>query len=230
VAGLVDSLADALGGEFASYADPVRAAGARAYMRDQFPFYGIPAPQQRSIARTVTQGLDPPTQSELVGVAQLCWDRDERAWQYFACWYLRRHVPGRPPSLLASVGSLITTKSWWDTVDSLAAHAVGTLVAEHAELASSMDAWIGSENLWLARTALIHQLAYKTSTDADRLFRYCLLRASDRDFFIRKAIGWALREYSKTDARAVRQFVVDHADALAPLSRREALKWLSRRA
>jgi 3-methyladenine DNA glycosylase AlkD len=92
-----------------------------------------------------------------------------------------------------------------------------------------MDDWVEAENFWLARTAILHQLSAKRSTDAERLFRYCSVRSADKEFFIRKAIGWALREYSKTDERAVRSFVEDNAE-LSPLSRTEALKWLERRA
>jgi 3-methyladenine DNA glycosylase AlkD len=91
-----------------------------------------------------------------------------------------------------------------------------------------MDAWIRHDDIWLARTAIIHQLHCKSATDADRLFDYCLRRAHDSDFFIRKAIGWALREYSKTDASAVRRFVREHDVELSGLSKREALKWIER--
>ena len=131
--------------------------------------------------------------------------------------------------MLADVEPLITSKSWWDTVDSLAGHTVGVLVAQHPELASTMDEWISSEDIWLARTAILHQLGYKAKTDRDRLFAYCLRRAADREFFIRKAIGWALREYSKTDAKAVHAFVRTNAGTLSSLSSKEALKWLERR-
>jgi 3-methyladenine DNA glycosylase AlkD len=224
-----DLLSD-LEAAFVAQADPRRAAGARAYMRDQFPFYGIPAPAQRLIAREVTSVLPVPTESDLVRAVRACWRKPEREWQYFACWYLRRHVRGSPADLLTAVEPLITTKSWWDTVDTLASHTVGGLVAQHAELASTMDDWIGSDDVWLARTAILHQLGYKAETDADRLFGYCLRRAGDREFFIRKAIGWALREYSKTDGKAVRAFVLANADTLTALSRKEALKWLARRA
>ena len=219
----------ALEAAFVARADPVRAAGARAYMRDQFPFYGIPAPEQKLIAREVTSGLPVPTEHELVSTARACWRKPEREWQYFACWYLRRHVRGRSAGMLTDVQPLITTKSWWDTVDSLAGHTVGGLVAQHPELASTMDEWVESDDIWLARTAILHQLGYKASTDADRLFAYCLRRAADREFFIRKAIGWSLREYSKTDGKAVRAFVRANAGTLSPLSSKEALKWLERR-
>jgi 3-methyladenine DNA glycosylase AlkD len=87
-----------------------------------------------------------------------------------------------------------------------------------------MDEWIADEDLWVARTALLHQLRYKDATDADRLFAYCLLQSGHSDFFIRKAIGWCLREYAKTDPGAVRSFVAESGSRLAPLSVREALK------
>jgi 3-methyladenine DNA glycosylase AlkD len=101
---------------------------------------------------------------------------------------------------------------------------VGPLVARHPALVATMDAWVGEENLWLARTAILHQLRYGGGTDADRLFRYCLAQSAHRDFFIRKAIGWALREYAKTDPVAVTSFVRSHESQLSPLSVREALK------
>jgi 3-methyladenine DNA glycosylase AlkD len=101
---------------------------------------------------------------------------------------------------------------------------VGPLLTRHRELGAVMDAWIGSPNLWLVRTALLHQLNHKTDTDAVRLFRYCRTQAGHRDFFVRKAIGWALRQYARTDPDAVRRFVADNE--LSPLSVREATKHL----
>ena len=108
---------------------------------------------------------------------------------------------------LDDVGRYITTKSWWDTVDGLAAWTAGPLVAANPELLATMDRWIVSDNICLARTAIIFQLGYKDRTDADRLFRYAAARAEDTEFFIRKAIGWALRQYAREDADAGRAFV-----------------------
>jgi 3-methyladenine DNA glycosylase AlkD len=210
--------------------DPVRAAGASAYMRDQFPFFGIPAPVQQRIAREVTKGLRPPSENELARISLRCWKEAEREWQYFACGYVRKYIAVASPDFISTARRLITTKSWWDTVDSLAGRTVGQLVAAHPTLIATMDEWIRSDDIWLARTAILHQLHHRQATDADRLFAYCVLRASDKEFFIRKAIGWALREYSKTDERAVRRFVADHTDELSGLSRTEALKWLERTA
>jgi 3-methyladenine DNA glycosylase AlkD len=130
------------------------------------------------------------------------------------------------PALLPTVQELITTKSWWDTVDTLAAHTVGPLVAAYPGLVDTMDAWVTDANMWLVRTAILHQLRYKERTDAERLFRYCTVQASHRDFFVRKAIGWALRDYARTDPEAVRRYVEEHRSILAPLSVREASKHL----
>jgi 3-methyladenine DNA glycosylase AlkD len=208
--------------------DPARAQGMKAYMRDQFAFLGIPTPERRALDRTILDSLPPPSQRELQAIARGCWELPEREFQYFATDHLQRHVRRCRSSLLPSVRRLIVTKSWWDTVDALAARVVGPLVAADAQLGAEMDAWLESPNLWLARSAILHQLTFKDATDAERLFDYCLARAADTDFFLRKAIGWALREYSKTDASAVRRFVRSHERELSPLSQREALKRLTR--
>ena len=122
--------------------------------------------------------------------------------------------------------ALITTNSWWDTVDALAVHVVGTMVHRHRELAAVMDRWIDADDFWLARTAILHQLRWKSDTDTSRLFTYALRRAADNEFFIRKAIGWALRVYATTDPDAVRTFVDRHEDTLSALTQREARKHL----
>jgi 3-methyladenine DNA glycosylase AlkD len=217
-----------LEGLFDASRDEAKAAAMTRYMRDLFPFYGIPAPAQREIYRTALGGAPVPAEADLRSVARSCWERHEREWQYFACGYLRQHGRIASPRFIKTVELLITNKSWWDTVDSLAAHTTGPLVRRWPELTKVMDRWIGSDNFWLARTAILHQLGYKSATDADRLFDYCLRRAADSEFFVRKAIGWALREYSKTDPDAVASFVGDHGSKLSGLSRREALKWLER--
>ena len=113
-----------------------------------------------------------PSEADLRDAASACWRRREREYQYFACFWLRRHIGVASPRLLDTARTLITTRSWWDTVDTLAADTVGPLVRRHPDLISTMDEWIDDENLWLARTAILHQLTYKQGTDADRLFRY----------------------------------------------------------
>uniref|UniRef100_A0AAU2JL75 DNA alkylation repair protein n=1 Tax=Streptomyces sp. NBC_00049 TaxID=2903617 RepID=A0AAU2JL75_9ACTN len=221
---LADTLLKRLTRTYAQAADPVRARAMTAYMKDVAPFLGIPTPLRRELSKTVTKDTPRPSEADCAALALRCWELPEREYHYFAVDYLRRHVPRCSSGLLPVVRHLITTVPWWDTVDLLAAHTVGPLVAADPALAEVMDEWIADEDLWLARTALLHQLRYKSATDTGRLFGYCRRRADHPDFFIRKAIGWCLREYAKTDPGAVRAFVEAERGSLAPLSVREALK------
>jgi 3-methyladenine DNA glycosylase AlkD len=199
-----------------------------AYMRGKFPFLGIATPERRRLTAAAFAGIPPPGEGELGELLGHLWERPEREYQYAGCDLAAKHAGGCGPAFLDTTRTLITTKSWWDTVDALASGVAGPLVARYPETVAVMDRWIASPNLWLARSAILHQLRSKQRTDAGRLFRYCELRMPDEDFFIRKAIGWALREYSKTDSEAVRTFVAAHP-GLSGLSKREALLWLEGR-
>jgi 3-methyladenine DNA glycosylase AlkD len=223
---LASSVLDRLTPAYQRAADPARAVAMRAYMRDQFPFLGIPAPRQRQLGREVLAGLASPAEADLREVCTACWHLPEREYQYFACDWLRRHAGICSAGFLATARQLITTRSWWDTVDILATRVVGTLVRRHPQLVSTMDEWADDDNIWLVRTAILHQLTYRDATDADRLFRYCLARSGHPDFFIRKAIGWALRQYARTAPDAVRGFLAAQGSRLSPLSVREAAKHL----
>ncbi|WP_329388165.1 DNA alkylation repair protein [Streptomyces sp. NBC_01351] len=221
---LADTLLERLTGTYAQAADPVRADAMAAYMKDVAPFLGIPTPQRRELSKVVTKDTPRPAESDCAALALRCWRLPEREYHYFAVDYLRRHVSRCSSGFLPVVRHLVVTVPWWDTVDLLAAHTVGPLVAADPAPAAVMDEWIEDEDLWLARTALLHQLRYKGATDADRLFAHCRRQAGHPDFFLRKAIGWALREYAKTDPGAVRAFVEAERGSLSPLSVREALK------
>ncbi|MDJ0384859.1 DNA alkylation repair protein [Streptomyces sp. G-G2] len=221
---LADTLLSRLTEVFPAAADPAAAPAMAAYMKDIGPFLGIARPRRRALAKAVTKDTAPPAESDCAALALHCWLLPEREYRYFAVDYLRRHVTHCGPGFLPVVRHLIVTEPWWDTIDALAAHTVGPLVAAGPGPAAVMDEWIGDENLWIARTALLHQLRYKGATDADRLFAYCLRQAGHPDLFIRKAIGWCLREYAKTDPAAVRAFVAERREQLSPLSVREALK------
>lgn len=212
---------------FAPAADPVRAAGTEAYMRGQFRFMGLTTAERRGLGAAALAGLPAPSEAELAAVARALWAQPEREFQYAACDYLRAHVSVAGPSFVEVVRELVMTKSWWDTVDTLAAHTGGPLVRRHPGLALVMDAWATDAYFWVARTAILHQLGFKAATDADRLFRYCRLRAADREFFPRKATGWALRQYAAVDAQAVEDFVRSTPE-LSGLSVREAMKGVLR--
>jgi 3-methyladenine DNA glycosylase AlkD len=198
-------------------------------MRDMFPFLGIPTGERRALQRAVLAGLPRTTEADLVDLSKTLYDRPEREYQYVAVDHLVRHVKVCGPGFLATARELITTKSWWDTVDGLAAKVVGPLVLAYPGLAEEMDRWIEDDDIWVARSAILHQLTFKGATDAARLFRYCGRRSADREFFIRKAIGWALREYSKTDPVAVPAFIAENDTRLSGLSKREGMLWITGR-
>jgi 3-methyladenine DNA glycosylase AlkD len=213
---------------FEAARNPAEAGPMRAYMRDQFFYLGLRKPEREALERPIYKALtkDALDQAALVALARACWDRDEREYQYFALSVLRRFARHLGPDFIDTAQFLITTRSWWDSVDEISHSLVGPLVARHHELVAVMDRWIEHDNLWLRRTAILHQNRYRADTDRARLFRYCLAQAHEKEFFIRKAIGWALRDYAKTEPDAVRAFVEQNDERLSGLSKREALKHL----
>jgi len=207
-------------------ADPDKVDSMTRYMRDQFPFLGVTSPMLRQAIKPFLAAGADADGDELVVAARWCWDQSEREFQYVGTLLLRRWIRALEANHIEDLEYLITTKSWWDTVDSLAAWSVGPLVAANQDLLVVMDQWIEDEDIWLARTAIIHQLSYKDATDGDRLFRYAEARAADTEFFIRKAIGWALRQYARQEPDRVRTFVEQRRDQFSGLTVREALKHL----
>lgn len=205
--------------------NPELAAPMSRYLLDQFPFLGLRTPALVAALAPILSAAMPFAGDEefLATAARKLWRLPEREYHHAAAYVLYRQQKRLTPVSLALLRELITTNSWWDSVDALATRCVGPLVARHGRLAAEMDAWSQDTNMWIRRAAIIHQLGYKDRTDTARLFAYCAANARDPEFFIRKAIGWALRQYARTDARAVVRFVTDHPE-LSNLSKREALK------
>lgn len=207
--------------------DPIRAASMAAYMKYHFVFLGIPTPERRKlvahIEQTAKQEL---SAAQLLALAALLYQQNAREYHYCALDLLVRCQHKLSTTDLAALETLITTHSWWDSVDTLAAKIIGPLVKREPTLLSTMDMWAQHSNLWLRRIAILYQLSWKQDTDTTRLFGYCLLNAAEPDFFIRKAIGWALRQYARVAPQAVLEFVTAHQQQLAPLSVSEALKHL----
>ncbi|MEM7284779.1 MAG: DNA alkylation repair protein [Actinomycetota bacterium] len=220
--GLVARLSEA----FADEADPERAAHQSAYLRGQYEFFGLAAPRHKAVLADALRTLDRPALADLDAFARAAYRKPQREWHYAAVKTLRRNARVLDPTAVPLVHHLVTTHSWWDTVDEIASHLAGTLVDRHPETAQVMDEWVASDDMWLARTAILHQLRFKHETDVDRLFGYCLARADEADFFYRKAIGWALRQYARTDPDAVRRFCTEHETRLSRLSLAEARKHL----
>jgi len=196
----------------------------QAYMKGKFNFLGVKTPARRVASKLFIAAGEGADSAELVAAATALWALEEREYQQVGCDLLRRWSSRLEPDAIESLENLITTKSWWDTVDVLAARVIGPLVARHPELRTVMDDWIADDNMWLVRTAILHQLFYKDATDTARLFGYAVAQMGHTDFFIRKAIGWSLRQYARIDPAAVLAFVTEHDSGLSGLTKREALK------
>lgn len=214
---------DALGAQFSAAADPAVAEGQAAYMKHRFRFFGIKATERRQIQQAFFRQAGLPAVQDWPEWMYEAYAREEREYHYAANELTARLLRKLPETAIDTLHMMIVSHSWWDSVDFIAADLVGPLLMRYPGLARMMDEWIEDDNIWLARTALLHQLRYKDKTDAPRLFSYCEKRAGDTEFFIRKAIGWALRQYAYTAPEAVYSFVDAHP-GLSGLSRREALK------
>lgn len=207
------------------HADSTRAAAMHRYMKGNFPYFGIPSPLRRELLRTWKAELGKPDRDYWISFMHWCWDQPEREWQYAAMDMMKPVLKTWQRDEIALLEAWITTKSWWDTVDLMAAHGVGSYFKQYPDqIASTCDRWYHSGNLWLQRTVLIFQLGYGPQTDKELLFHYIHLLSGHRDFFIRKAIGWALRQLSKSDPLAVKELLSQ--TQLSPLSVREASKYL----
>ena len=209
----------------AALADPARAAAMRAYLRGQFPFLGIPTPARRAALKPLLKvDFD---QKRLLTVADQLWRLPEREYRYAAIDLLARHVGRLDSSAVEPLLALAQREPWWETVDGLAG-IVGDVVRaarrNDFDAQMTMDAALRHDCLWVRRIAMIHQLGWRLETDTTRLFGYAETLAPESDFFIRKAIGWALRDYARWNPQAVRDFVAAMGGRLSPLSAREATR------
>lgn len=206
---------------FRANSSHVDAKPMEAYMKNQFSFLGIRAGERKKLlARFLKEQGEP---VDLLGLVKILFQEEEREFQYVAIDLLSRYGKKQPSEAISVYEELVVQKSWWDTVDGLAGTVISNHFAMYPELIPSYNAkWIDGDNIWLARTAILFQLKYKEKTDAELLFSNCEKWLDSKEFFIQKAIGWALRQYAKESPKEVRRFVKSHS--LAPLSKREALK------
>jgi 3-methyladenine DNA glycosylase AlkD len=201
-----------------------RAAGMRAYMRDQFEYLGVSTPDHRAAVAPLIKGFSPADREELRMAAEGLWQMREREYQYVAIGLLGRHHKVLSLDDLPWLLDLVQQKSWWDTVDSLV-KVIGPVVRRAgAKGGRAMDAAVKHKNFWVRRVAMLHQLGLRDDTDEARLFRYAELLAAEREFFVRKAIGWALRDYAWHDWQAVDRFLKTTEMKLSGLTVREASK------
>jgi 3-methyladenine DNA glycosylase AlkD len=223
-------LLDAVRKGLAEVADPERAPAMQAYMKSEMPFHGVPAPVARKVFRSAIDAHPLPDRTTWRDTVAALWsDATHREERYAALALAghRRYRPHQDAELLPFYAQLVRTGAWWDLVDDIASHLVGPILLSHPDAAASVvRAWAVDDDMWLRRTSVICQLGAKDRTDVDLLTAAIDANVDDREFFLRKAIGWALREYARTDPDWVRAFVTARADRLSALSRREALKHL----
>ena len=211
-----------------------KSEGMENYMRNQFEFLGLQAVERRKLSSVFQKELRKETASRYDSenpeqsiidwdVIHTLWDQPEREFQLTAIDYLKRVEKYLVLDDFKELEKLVLKKSWWDTVDFLAKN-IGSLVLKYPELIQVMRSWSLHENLWIRRVSILHQLSFKEKTDTSLLSEIILDHSDEEEFFIQKAIGWALREYAKTDEQWVVDFVRDHLDDLSTLSIREATK------
>lgn len=206
-------------------ADPARIAQMQAYLKTGQPFLGVMADGRVEVVRQVDARFPARDVRENERQVARLWKGPEREMQYVAIGLARRRRKLVGAGSLPLYERMIREGAWWDLVDEIAIHLVGVAaLAEPAVVRSAMDGWIVDPDMWIRRTAIIFQNRHRLKTDESRLFRFCLERAHEKEFFIRKAIGWALRDYAKTNPEAVRAFVEENRERLSGLSIREALK------
>ncbi len=198
----------------------------RQYMRNQFDYYGLHAPRWLSVIKAHIHEHDLIPPQLLPGFIELCFDDPFRELQYAAIEITQRLQKKLGPHAIELIETMILEKSWWDTVDWLAKLAGIHFKIYPQDKAPITRRWMDSQNMWLQRSAVIFQLLYRYDTDFKLMTRYILELNSSPEFFIQKACGWALRQYSKYEAQAVIDFVENHR--LPPLTYREAFKWVNK--
>jgi 3-methyladenine DNA glycosylase AlkD len=226
------ALIDAVRRALAIAADPVCAAGAQAYMKSEMPFRGVTAPARRALYREVFAAHPLASSSTWQATVLALWREAEYREERYAAIELSGARAYRGFQSLDTVpmyDELIVTGAWWDYVDAIAIHRIGPLLERHpAAMKPLVLQWSRDADPWRRRTSIICQVSFKDRTDLDLLYACIEPNLADRGFFIRKAIGWALRSYAWTDPAETARYVRAHADELSPLSRREALKNVGR--
>lgn len=205
-------------------ANTEKAPAMEAYMRNQFSFLGIPTPKRRKLTRYFLKSLVSQPTVDWCFVHK-CWEEPEREFQYLAKGYLEAVKHLLTDSDIPTLRQLAITKSWWDTVDGLDT-IVGDIAHRYPQVNEILLQWSQDENIWLRRIAINHQRGRKTETDTRLLEKIIVNNFGQKDFFINKAIGWSLRDYSKSNPDWVRAFITQHRDKMAALSIREASKYI----
>ncbi len=208
---------------FKQHANEERAIGAKAYMLNQFEFYGLVTANRRKLAKEYMKANTITSQKELEIIVKACFNLPQREYQYFAVELLSFHKKIWRPTIIKTIEYCLVHKSWWDSVDHVASESLTFYFQTFPQqIIHITGKWNASNNIWLQRSSIMFQKAFKQKTDAELLGKYIVNCAASKEFFVQKAIGWALREYGKTNPNWVKQFVAQQT--LPALSKREALR------
>ncbi len=215
---------------FENNSNPEYAIRMKAYMKDKFEYYGIKSPERKEIVKEFLKTYGLPEANKINDIVKESWNYPQREFQYFAMSLSEKYIKKSENEIISLFEFMIANKQWWDTVDYIASNLVGKLLLKFPKMIIPYTSkWMASGDMWFQRTVILFQLKYKKNTDLDLLFDYISQLYGSKEFFINKAIGWILREYSKTDRKAVKLFVSNNSDSLSNLSKKEALKWLERK-
>ncbi|GAA3280696.1 DNA alkylation repair protein [Paenarthrobacter aurescens] len=210
-----------------SAADAERGRGAQAYMKSEMPSLGVRVPEVRKIVKAATKQFPLTSPDELRHAVLELWRKAEvREERYAAIDLTGLKIVAEDLQMLPVYEEIIRTGAWWDLVDGVAHRILGLLLAHRSTMTPILLQWSADVDMWVRRAAITAQLGAKSKTDTGLLAAVITSNLADNEFFIRKAIGWALREYSKTDPSWVRTFVSTNGHELSPLSVREALRLL----
>lgn len=221
----VEGLVSFVDSELSGLADAERASQMAAYMKTDTPFYGVGSADLKLVLREAKQLFPVETPDDYEVSVLGLWNQPQREMKYVALGYATEHKKFVAVEWIDLYERLIVEGGWWDLVDKLAIHAVGrALLKQRTEVTPIVRSWIDSEDMWLRRSAVICQVRHKLETDEALLFDHCLARLPEKEFFIRKAIGWALRDYSWFNAESVRRFLLDHRHEMSGLTYREGAK------
>ena len=208
-------------------ADPAKAAPMAAYMKTDMPFYGVQKPGRNEVFQLAKRAFPIESRQRYRDAVKALWRLPHREEKYLAIQFARgsdEHVVAANVPLYER---MIREGAWWDLVDELAIHVVGrVLLRERAEVRARLEKWIDDRDLWIRRSAIISQIRHREETDEAMLLDFCLRRAEEDEFFIRKAIGWSLREYAYVAPDVVRTFLRTHREKFSGLTVREASKHL----
>ncbi|MCK5632354.1 DNA alkylation repair protein [bacterium] len=222
-------LLEVLQKEFAEYANEERAQGQQRYMKSSMPFWGITLPEVKKICNKIFKNFVPQNNTEYRSIILYLFKNAHCREE----WHAGMQYAGKFKSFIKKDNvdlylKVIRIAQWWDIVDHVAVNLVGQAIKDNDDIKKYLEKWIVDENMWIRRTALLAQLKYKEETNSKLLESLVLQVSDEKEFFIRKAIGWALRQYSYSNPAWVKNFIKTHQDKLSTLSVREGLKTIQR--